>query len=253
MKHLKILLIVLCSIVIVQSNSAFSQITLDSNGFGFSPPNKEEKTKLLKLWATRYNIHEAQYDKSGTPLRDQNENFTGARLNICDWCDAAIEGTVITTDSIGKSMTLNYAGLSEYQQVNCSKCLKYKKYKNKKIRYSLFSKAIGKYGDGVEGYKLIPFRTIAVDKNKIKIGSVVFIPDAVGKEIKLPNESFSKHDGFFFAADIGGDIKGNHIDVFTGVYKKNPFKFIKSKSNKKFKAYIIQNESIRSYFEKIHK
>ena len=165
--------------------------------------------KLLNLSLSRtYYVHEAKYDASGVGLNDADGKPTGVKLANCDWCDAAIEGTVRTTDKNGKAVTLNYAKTSSTQQCDCNlTCPKYAKYANKKIGYTLWAPAKGEFGDGVGGYKLVPFRTIAVDKKFIPIGSLIFIPQAVGVEITLPDGSKSKHDGYFFAADVGGDIK----------------------------------------------
>ena len=117
----------------------------------------------------------------------------------------------------------------------------------------MWYKAKGKYGDGVNGYILVPFRTIAVDKTKIPIGTVLFIPSAVGKEIILPNGTKSSHDGYFFSADVGGDIKGNHIDVFTGLFKSEPLDFSKSIPTGTFEAYIITNDEIKNQLIKKHR
>ena len=43
--------------------------------------------------------------------------------------------------------------------------------------------------------------------------------------IALPSGESASHDGFFFAADRGGAIRGNHIDVFVGA-GPNPFSFV---------------------------
>ncbi len=69
-----------------------------------------------------------------------------------------------------------------------------------------------RFGLGVRNYQLLPYRSIAVDPTKILIGSVVFIPQAVG--IPLPDGTF--HDGYFFAHDIGGAIKNDRIDLYVG-------------------------------------
>jgi 3D (Asp-Asp-Asp) domain-containing protein len=68
------------------------------------------------------------------------------------------------------------------------------------------------YGIGEDGYRLIPFRTIAVDPKVIKLGTVLYIPALKG--IRLP--SGEVHDGFVFAHDTGQGIDGNRIDVFVG-------------------------------------
>jgi 3D (Asp-Asp-Asp) domain-containing protein len=241
-------------------NSDFSlqsQLTrLDKNGFGFMAPdslNELINCPQMELWATQYYIHEVKYSKTGIELKDLNEKAIGVKIELCDWCEAAVEGTIYTTDSIGNPLTLNYGGKSKTEQVDCSKCKKYSNYKNTGIRYALWYKAKGKFGDGVNGFKLIPYRTIAVDKTKIPIGTVIFIPNAVGIEILLPDGSKSFHDGYFFAADVGGDIKLNHIDVFTGLPKSKGFGFVQSDSKKTFAAYKVKNKFIEETLIKMHK
>lgn len=67
-------------------------------------------------------------------------------------------------------------------------------------------------GLGAGGYHLIPFRSIAVDRDEIALGTKLFIREAVG--MKLPDGSV--HDGMFYAHDVGGGIQGKRIDFFTG-------------------------------------
>ena len=76
-----------------------------------------------------------------------------------------------------------------------------------------------KISNKVEGYlgKMVPYKVLAVDPNIIPIGSFVFIPMTQG--MRLPNNKV--HDGIWLAGDIGGDIKGNRVDVFAGVGKKS--------------------------------
>jgi 3D (Asp-Asp-Asp) domain-containing protein len=68
------------------------------------------------------------------------------------------------------------------------------------------------YGIGEDGYKLIPYRTIAVDPNVIKLGTVLYLPALKG--IRLP--SGEVHDGFVLAHDTGQGIVGDRIDLFVG-------------------------------------
>ena len=68
------------------------------------------------------------------------------------------------------------------------------------------------FGLGVEGYKLVPYRTLAVDPQVIGIGSVLYLPAFEG--VRLPSGEI--HDGFAFAHDIGQSIKGRRVDVFVG-------------------------------------
>jgi 3D (Asp-Asp-Asp) domain-containing protein len=68
------------------------------------------------------------------------------------------------------------------------------------------------FGLGLDGYKLIPYRTLAVDPKVIRPGTVLYIPALDG--VRLPSGEI--HDGFFFAHDEGQGIEGNRIDVFVG-------------------------------------
>ncbi len=63
------------------------------------------------------------------------------------------------------------------------------------------------------GCHLQPMRTVAVDPNVFPRHSILFIKETVG--LKMPDGSV--HDGFWYASDVGGAIKGQRIDLFTGV------------------------------------
>ena len=62
------------------------------------------------------------------------------------------------------------------------------------------------------GCRVVPMRTIAVDKNIIPRRTVIFIKETVG--LKMPDGT--AHDGYWYASDIGGAIKGQRIDLYTG-------------------------------------
>lgn len=227
--------------------------TLDpAFSFEFLPPANRSQLDSFTLYATQYYIYKAT--NGGTiPLLDKNEKPLGYSLDTCDWCLAAIEGTLYLKDQDGKNIVLNYAGSSKELQVNCNECRKLKNYANKSIGKSLWAISAG-YGDGVSGYKLIPFRTIAVDKTLIPYGSVIYIPLAKGKEISLPDGSTAVHDGYFFAGDKGGDINENHIDVFTGIVAANPFpEVIQSNRQKTFTAYLITDTAVTQKLKSIHR
>jgi len=63
------------------------------------------------------------------------------------------------------------------------------------------------------GCKVVAMRTVAIDKNLIPKRSVLFIKETVG--LKMPDGS--AHDGYWYASDVGGAIKGKRIDLYTGV------------------------------------
>jgi 3D (Asp-Asp-Asp) domain-containing protein len=62
------------------------------------------------------------------------------------------------------------------------------------------------------GCKVVAMRTVAVDINLIPKRSILFIKETVG--MKLPDGSV--HDGYWYASDTGGAIKGQRIDLYTG-------------------------------------
>jgi 3D (Asp-Asp-Asp) domain-containing protein len=62
------------------------------------------------------------------------------------------------------------------------------------------------------GCKVVAMRTLAVDKSVIPRRTVVFIKETVG----LPMPNGDKHDGYWYASDVGGAIKGNKLDLFSG-------------------------------------
>jgi 3D (Asp-Asp-Asp) domain-containing protein len=62
------------------------------------------------------------------------------------------------------------------------------------------------------GCRVVAMRTAAVDKALIPRGSILFIKETVG--LRMPDGS--RHDGYWYASDTGGAIKGKRIDLFTG-------------------------------------
>ncbi len=62
------------------------------------------------------------------------------------------------------------------------------------------------------GCKVVPMRTLAVDKTIIPRRTVLFIKETVG--LRMPDGR--EHDGYWYATDIGGAIKGQRIDLYTG-------------------------------------
>jgi len=62
------------------------------------------------------------------------------------------------------------------------------------------------------GCKVVAMRTVAIDSRLIPKRSVLFIKDTVG--LKMPDGT--EHDGYWYASDVGGAIKGQRIDLYTG-------------------------------------
>ena len=71
------------------------------------------------------------------------------------------------------------------------------------------------HGVGVRdsmGCRAVPMRTLAVDPHIVPKGTVVFIKETVG--LAMPDGEL--HDGLWYASDVGGAIKGERIDLYTG-------------------------------------
>lgn len=70
----------------------------------------------------------------------------------------------------------------------------------------------GATGNDSLGCRPIAMRTVAVDPRYIPRRTRLFIPETVG--IRLPDGTI--HDGYWYASDTGGAIKGQKIDLYTG-------------------------------------
>jgi len=70
----------------------------------------------------------------------------------------------------------------------------------------------GATGNDSLGCRPIPMRTMAVDPRYIPRRTRLFIPETVG--IRMPDGTI--HDGYWYASDTGGAIKGQKVDFYTG-------------------------------------
>lgn len=209
--------------------------------FQFPAPSSSELGSKLSLWATNYFLPEYSATSGDIPLRDMHAFDLGPHLKLKEWCYAALEGSVRIREATGETQTYNYAGVTTDNGVDCHSIFTFN------VGNTKFTYARGPFGDGIDNYILNPFRTLATDPAVIAPGSVIYIPDAVGNAITLPTGEKVLHDGYFFAADKGGAIKNNHIDVFVGTEFTAPFfPWIKNSAKGTFDAYLINNSEIKS-------
>lgn len=223
----------------------------------FSLPSPQlQNARKLSLWATHYYLYPAMpATPGGIPFRDRNGTPLSDPVSPLNWCRGAIEGSIRTTKD-GQLRTINFAGTKPDSQLDCAQVLSINPSQKPWIistGKSYFAPAIGSWGDGVNGFRLVPFRSAAVDKSSIPFGSVIFIPSLRGQRLQLPTGQSIVHDGFLFAADTGGAIKGNHIDIFCGATVKNCMpSIIKSDPSKGFDAFIINSSELSSQLRKLH-
>lgn len=160
---------------------------------------QEEKTVgALGLYRNTYYYAIQEDDYAGQPKDTQVKSASGKVLVMVSakyFKDLTMEGTGKLTDG----RVLNWAG-----RVNGEG----------RFRFS-----VNPDGDGVGACALVPFKSIAIDPAKIKLGSTVKIKESIG--MKLPNGEI--HDGIWHAVDIGGAIKNDRVDLFIGAKRNSPF------------------------------
>ncbi|MCA3722217.1 3D domain-containing protein [Phenylobacterium sp.] len=76
--------------------------------------------------------------------------------------------------------------------------------------YHIGARGVGSF-DSL-GCRVVAMRTAAIDTRLIPRRTILFIEETVG--LRMPDGR--THDGFWYASDTGGAIKGERIDLFTG-------------------------------------
>lgn len=211
-----------------------------------APPRSVSGLRALRLWATHYHVYPAiaiPGNRDGVELIGNRNTPLGVRLTKKDYCLGSVEGTIAVRRLDGATATFNYLDHKASQPLcDCTVFGSKIKPQTGQVRYRA---ARGPFGDGVQNFILVPFRSIAVDPNVIPYGTVIFVPDAVGVRFSMPDGGDAVHDGYFFAADTGGAIKGTHIDVFQGVLTNRPFApFITSSSSRGFTAHVVTDAAV---------
>jgi 3D (Asp-Asp-Asp) domain-containing protein len=62
------------------------------------------------------------------------------------------------------------------------------------------------------GCPVSAMRTVAADRTLVSPHSIIFIKETAG----LPLPGGGMHDGYWYVSDVGGAIRGERIDLFTG-------------------------------------
>lgn len=139
---------------------------------------------------TQYWIAEEQADETGRP-----QPVVDRRGNTLAWSCARFVSS-LTMEGTGR--TWDGRLLNWDARVNGRAC------------FVEVDAALYPFGVGVQGYALVPFRSLAVDARYVPLGHTVELPELAG----MPLPDGTRHDGCFVAVDGGGAIVGHHLDLF---------------------------------------
>ena len=199
--------------------------------------------KKTRLWATYYHmptVRPSWTSVAAKPLIDRNGNAVSPPLAIKDWCDAAMQGSIWVDNGKDAPTAYMYVDSGGPEQVACDRYFGDLsgniKSATRRARFQPFHHP--KACD-VRNIPLMAFRTIAVDRDRVKMGTVYYVPKLRGKTFWSDGELFT-HDGYLIASDTGGAIEGNHIDMFVDDAGVDPFPdIVHSNSKKTFEAYVV--------------
>src|SRR5690606_33235329 len=86
---------------------------------------------------------------------------------------------------------------------------------DQKICFESLNRGKFPWGRGALGKPIVPLFTVAVDDSVIPMHTRLYVPQFNGLPRNAEQSEF--HDGCFAAQDRGLRVKGQHIDVFTGL------------------------------------
>lgn len=256
MKRALNLLTVVCSLFLIPAFAMDFQPE-NNEAVTFSLPEPTKFGREFTPWATNYYVPFATQTTTGAALLDLNGRALGPKITVLDWCKGALEGTIRVLKKDGPTVTYNYAGVGSYEQIACPD--PYSKFEG--IGKTRFRVSNTEFGEGIKNYLLVPYRSVATATKEFAAGLVIYIPELRGQLITLPNGEQVEHDGYYFTADTGGALNRHadkpgwqlHLDLFTGNDEKPNLTVITNSAEKRFKAYIIQDERIRAMLEAMHK
>jgi 3D (Asp-Asp-Asp) domain-containing protein len=203
--------------------------------------------KKTKLWATYYHmptVRPSWTSVAAKPLIDRNGKAVSPPLAIKDWCDAAMQGSVWVDNGKDAPTAYMYVDSGGPEQVQCDRYFGDLSGNIKSAtRRARFQPFYHPQACDVRNIPLMAFRTIAVDRDRVKMGTVYYVPKLRGKTF-WSNGEFFTHDGYLIASDTGGAIEGNHIDMFVADAGVDPFPdLVYSNSSKTFEAYVVDKSN----------
>jgi len=219
-------------------------------GFVLEPPPEDALGRDLNLWATHYHTPEVRPApatlSAAFPLLGRKGQPISPPLTHRDWCEAALQGSVSVRQ--GDSATAYvFVDANGPEQANCDPWLgSLSEGIRNATRRARFMVVNHPLGCGVRNHPLMPFRTIAVDPAIIPLESVVFVPELRGRAFSYQDRDYV-HDGYLFAGDRGGAIRGTHIDVFLVEAAAGPLEdLFASTESRTFAAHVVDADDPRA-------
>jgi len=199
--------------------------------------------RKTRLWATYYHmptVRPASGGRSGRPLLGRDGQAVSPPLSTQDWCNAAMQGSIWVHNGRDKPTAYMFVDSDGPEQVVCDAYFGDLSDQIKSAtRRARFVEFHHPQACDVRVIPLMAFRTIAVDRARIRMGTVLYIPQLRGRTFWNAGEFFT-HDGYVIASDTGGAIEGNHIDMFVADAAVDPFPdIVKSHPRATFDAYIV--------------
>ena len=200
----------------------------------------------MKLWATYYHmptVRPSWTSVAAKPLIDRKGNPVSPPLSPQDWCDAAMQGSVWVDNGNDAPTAYMYVDSGGPEQVVCDRYFgELSSGIKNATRRARFAPFYHPQACDVRPIPLMPFRTIAVDRKRIRMGTVLYVPKLRGKTFWTNGEFFT-HDGYLIASDKGGAIEVNHIDMFVEDAAVDPLPdIVRSNSRGSFDAYMVDKD-----------
>jgi 3D (Asp-Asp-Asp) domain-containing protein len=222
--------------------------TQQALAFQLAEPAEVELTskKKTKLWATYYHmptVRPSWTSVAAKPLLGRNGKAVSPPLSTEDWCNAAMQGSIWVHNGKEKPTAYMFVDARGPEQVVCDKYFGELSTRIKSAtRRARFVEFHHPQACDVRVIPLMAFRTIAVDREKIKMGTVMYVPKLRGKTFWNSGEFFT-HDGYVIASDTGGAIEDNHIDMFVADAAVDPFPdIVRSNPRGTFDAYFVDQK-----------
>jgi len=147
------------------------------------------------------------------PNEAQHSGPAVALMNASCQPIAKVPRTFYEAVCVQGSGSLKAGGTVSFSRRDCA-CAEVCPRTGQKICFDALDKTAFPFGRGAAGTAITPLRTIAADTAVLPMGTVVYIPELDGAPRGVSGETM---DGCFVVEDRGLRVKGEHVDIFTGL------------------------------------